>query len=187
MSVEFNSPTRFQFSVPGMRVKLFLPVVLILFLSTVSAPGQDEPPDDLVPPPLSVVSKGEKESLEAEKKMSDRTKLALEFMDLRLQKSESLAEKDEFEGSLDQLGHFRALMNNTLAFLLRNSDRKSSLKNLKRFEMKLKDFIPRLELVRRVMPYRFGYHVRHLIFSVRDTREKSIEPFYGDTVIPNGQ
>lgn len=185
MSVILDNPDADHFGVIAGNVRLLFPVVLVVLLTLVPAFGQVEPPGDLVPPPLSIVSENEKESLEAETKMSDRTKLALEFMDQRLQKSELLAEKDEFEGSLDELGHFRALMNNTLTFLLTSNKQKTSLKNLKRFEMKLKDFIPRLEMVRRVMPYRFGYHVRHLIYSVRDTREKSIEPFYGDTVIPD--
>lgn len=168
--------------IAGLIIPLF--AVLISFGAPVF--GQDEPPDDVVPPPISVISKDEQEKLDGEKGIKSRTKLALDFMEARLKESESLVEQDEYEGSLDQLGFFRALMNNTLAFLLQEPNEKSSLKGLKRFERTLKEFIPRLELVRREMPYRYGYHVRVLIYSIKDTREKSIEPFYGDTVIPNG-
>jgi hypothetical protein len=143
-------------------------------------------PDDLVPPPLNILTKDEQKQLKAETKMKNRTKLALELMDLRLIKSQKLADENEFRKSLDELGGFQALIRNTLSFLKSQQTRKSSLKNFKRFEMTLREFLPKLELVRREMPVEYSYHVREMIKFVRRARSKAIEPFYGDTVIPEG-
>lgn len=147
---------------------------------------QPELPEGVVPPPLNVISKQEKADLEAERKISNRTKLALEFMDDRLSKSEEYAGKDDFQESLNQLGRFQALVKNTLWYLQENEDDKGSFKNFKRFEMTLRQFLPRLELLHRNMPFRYGYHFREMIKFVRDARTNALEPLFADTVIPEG-
>ena len=160
-------------------------VLTVGIFNSVSAQIDDELPEGVVPPPLAIVTDDDKKSLDAEKNAKNRTKLALEMMDARLEKSETLAKDEEFQKALDELGTFRALMNNTLAYLRQNELDKNILKNYKRFEMGLREFIPRIELVRRALPYSHSYHVTKLIIAVRETRRKAIEPFFEDTVIPN--
>lgn len=143
-------------------------------------------PAGVVPPPLNIISKKEKEGLAAERKISDRTKLALEFMEARLKLSENAADKEEYQDSLDQLGRFQALVRDTARYLHNNEDNKGSFKNFKRFEQSLREFIPRLELLRRELPFKFGYHVRVMMDFLRDARTNALEPFFGDTVIPEG-
>lgn len=166
-------------------------ITSLLLLLTFSQPalgqeGDDPLPEGVVPPPLNLISKEEKTGLEAERKISNRTKLALEMIETRLLKSETAAEKEDFQESLDQLGRFQALIRNTYGYLKQNEGDKSSFKNFKRFEMALREFIPRLELLRRDLPYKYGYHVRQMIKFVRDARANALEPFFGDTVIPEG-
>lgn len=146
----------------------------------------DDRPKNLVPPALSILSKDEKKQLNATTKMKDRTKLALTFMDARLTRSETLTQDQKFALTLQQLGRFDAVLRDTMEFLGRNEGRKGSLKNLKRFEMSLRKFVPRLELIRRETPDRYGYHVKQLIISVRKARTKAIAPMFGDTVLPEG-
>lgn len=143
-------------------------------------------PAGVVPPPLNVISKQEKEDLAAERKISNRTKLALEFMESRLKLSEDAADREEFQESLDELGRFQALVRDTARYLHNNEDNKGSFKNFKRFEQTLREFIPRLELLRRALPFKYGYHVRVMMDFLRDARTNALEPFFGDTVIPEG-
>ncbi|MGI8544618.1 MAG: hypothetical protein ACR2MD_14245 [Aridibacter sp.] len=139
--------------------------------------------DDIVPPPLNIITKDEKNQLAAETKMKNRTKLALELMDLRLMKSAKFLENNEYRNSLDELGGFQALVRNTLNYLKEFEGRSASLKNFKRFEMTLRTFLPKLELIRREMPLEYSYHVRQMMKFVHDTRSRAIEPMFGNTVI----
>lgn len=163
--------------------------IAIAFSTGSSALGQETPdslPGGVVPPPLNLISDQERNDLDAERKMKGRTKLALEFMDSRIKLSELAASNEKYQESLDELGRFQALVRDTFRFLKENEGEKGSLKNLKKFEMTLKDFIPRLEMIRRALPYKYGYHVREMINFVVDARAEALEPFFGDTVISEG-
>ncbi|MCB1024508.1 MAG: hypothetical protein KDB79_08960 [Acidobacteria bacterium] len=177
----------------NLPVFLFRHMLLLLILfafafsSSAHAQKTEEPlPEGIVPPPLSILTKDEKTALDEEKKLSDRTKLALSFMDSYIERSEELTKKGEFQEALDQLGSFNAVMRNNLNHLNRFESNKGALKSFKRFEMTLRTFLPRLELIRRAVPFKFGYHVIKLIKNVRNARSESIEPLFGDTVIPEG-
>lgn len=166
------------------RVTFFL--MLTAFCSLLTIHAQQEKPKDLVPPPLALISDAEKENLEAESDMKKRTQLALVLMDARVKKAEELSAQKKFEESLNELGAFQALISNTLKFLNRNnSGSRKVLNNYKRFEISLRDYFPRLELMRREMPIKYGYHVRTLMKFVRDARTSATDPIFGETVLPD--
>jgi hypothetical protein len=160
--------------------------LLVLLAMIGSASGQDQPQIQTAPPPLKVVPKAERESLEKENKPKDRTKLALELMDLRLTKAEAANTSDDLSLTFAELGIFHALMDNTLIFLdeVHRSTGKS-LDNFKRFEIGLRRFTPRLEMLRREMPLTHEYYIRSLLRQLRDARTKATEPLFGDSVISN--
>lgn len=151
-------------------------------LSTVSA--QDDPPDT-APPPLKLISKQERMSLEAQTDVKARTKLALELMQARLATSERLYSATDFDGMFRELGGFQGLLDNTLNFLLR-SDKNSDkvLNNFKRFEIGLRRFSPRIETIRRELPLQYEEYMENLIKYVRNARARAIEPLFGDSVVP---
>ena len=164
----------------------FLVLLFIAFCLPLIAHAQEKMPEDVVPPPLSILSKGEQERLDGEPDFKKRTDLALELMNVRLSKAENLSSKKEFKESLDELGGFRAIMGNALKFLKRNNTgEKKVLNNFKRLEIGLRQFVPRLEIIRREMPVRFNYHVGQLMRAVRQTRSNAVEPFFDDTVLPD--
>lgn len=170
------------------RVSVFsLRLVIFLLVSSgllSAASAQDDKPKDLVPPPLVIVSKGEKEQLESEKDVKKRTALAIELMDARLLKASELSSKNQYKESLDELGVFQAILKNAFNFLKRNdTGSKKILNNFKRFEINLRGFMPRLEIIRRDMPIKYGYHVRSLMRYVREARADAVEPLFDDTVI----
>lgn len=163
------------------------PVVLLLSAFSLSpALAQNEPPDDMAPPPVKNVSKEERSQLEAESEVKERTKLALQLMDLRLKKAEELNSREEFTKMFLELGGFHGLVDNTLVFLTQVSrgDSGKVLNNFKRLEIGLRSFIPRMEIIRRELPARYEFYVRILTRYLRDARSKAIEPLFGDTVVP---
>jgi hypothetical protein len=147
--------------------------------------GEENIPANLAPPALKILSKEEKSALAGVSDIKNRTKLALDLMEVRLKKAEELNTQESFGALLTELGSFHALMDDALKFLNRNDDgRGKVMSTFKRFEMTLRTFMPRLELIRRDLPERYEYHVRRLLKTVRDTRSKAVEPFFSTTIVP---
>lgn len=147
-------------------------------LSTASAQPES------VPPPPKSITKQSKERLDLVTDEKSRTVLALELMELHLKNSEKLLETQDYSNLYLELGSFHFLMDNTLDFLLRrNTGSSKSRNNLKRYEIGLRGFTPRLELIRRELPPRYEPYVFNLGKSLRETRTKAIEPQFSDTVI----
>ena len=174
------------FSFYGRNSKLIylLPFAFsVLFCVNVSA-QEEEIPANIAPPPVKVISKEEKSALAGSTDVKDRTKLAIDLMEARLKKAETLNTSESYNDLLNELGSFTALMDDTLKFLNRNDDgRGKVMTTFKRFEMALRTFTPRLELIRRELPENFEYHVRTMLRTVRDARSKAIEPFFSTTVV----
>ena len=162
----------------------------LLFASCVFAqhdePYQQLQPDDAAPPPLNIISKVEKSSLDAETDVSERTKLSLDLMEARLKRAEDFYAQNTLDQMFNELGGFNALIDNTLAFLKKNDNGSGRvLNNYKKLEISLRKFSPRIELIRRELPAKYEYWVRSLIRNVRAARSKAIEPLYGNSVLPN--
>jgi hypothetical protein len=144
-------------------------------------------PANLAPPAVKVISKEEKTALAGADDVKDRTKLALDLMEARLKRAELLNTESAFGALLVELGSFHALMDDTIRFLNRSDNGSGKImNNFKRFEMALRAFMPRIELIRRDLPDRYEYHVRKLLITVRDTRSKAVEPFFSTTILPAG-
>lgn len=141
--------------------------------------------DDIAPPPLKVLSQIEKDLLAGETEVKKRTKLTLELMDVRLKQAETLHAAQDFDQMFVELGAFHGMMDNMLDFLDKGDrDSKKVIYNYKRFEIGLRGFTPRLELMRRVLPIRYERYVRNLIKNLRNARAKAIEPLFDETVVP---
>lgn len=147
-----------------------------------------QPPDeelDVAPPPVRIMSKGERDQLASRTEVKERTKLALELMNARLTRAEGFTAKSEYPEMYKELGGFHALMDDTLDFLLDSGKtRDSVLNNFKRFELGLRSFAPRLGLIRRELPSEYDPYVKSLIKYLRDARSKAVEPLFGDSVVP---
>lgn len=160
-------------------------LLLTAYCSPISIEAQEEKPKDLVPPPLALLSDSEEEKLNAESDFNKRTQLAIILMDARLKRAEELSSQKNYMESLNELGGFQAIIRNTLNFLNRNnSGRKKVLNSFKRLEISLRQTVPRLEIVRREMPYKYSYRVRELMKFVREARSNAVEPIFSDSVLP---
>ena len=154
---------------------------VILSGSRFAAAQSDDDLAGSVPPPLKFMSESERAKLDAEIDVKDRTKLALELMDVRLKNAETLFSKSDFETMYKELGSFHALMDDMLQYLdLQNTDRRKVLYNYKRFEIGLRKLAPRIQLLRREIPLEYDPYLKILVRDVRDAREKAVEPLFGD-------
>ena len=170
------------------RVFLLLALVLIsLQFGSIAVCGQPDD-QDIAPPPLKFVSKEDLTQLNAVPDVKKRTKLALELMAGRLKQAETLHAGEQYDDMFKQLGGFHGLMDNTLAFLdSSEKDRNKVLYNYKRFEIGLREYRPKLELIRRDLPLRYELYVRNLIIYLRDARTKAVEPMFSDSVLPKSK
>lgn len=147
--------------------------------------GQGVIDDNLAPPPLKLLSEDEKTKLASETEVKRRTKLALELMDARLKQAEVVDAAENYDEMFVQLGAFHGLMDNTMEYLNKSDkDNSKVLNNFKRFEIGLRGFMPRLQMIHHDAPIRYEYYVRSLIKYLRTARAKAIEPLFDDTVLP---
>lgn len=186
----------FNLNFKGLFSRFRLPnPLLVLIILAVCAPGlvlgqEDGPennfPPGAEPPPLKVISKEERELLNNEKNLKNRTKLFLELMNARLEKAEQNGSQKNYREMFRELGRFQALVDNALFYLNRNNTGSGKvLNNFKRLELGLREFLPRLELIRRELPVNYEFYVRTLILDVRDSRRKAVDPLFSDTVLPD--
>ncbi len=179
------SRVRNQNVISGLKPFFCILSLLILFLYGNETLVSQVPTEyETVPPPRKTVSEDERKKLDAENGVRRRTQLALSLMDTRLKRSELLNSADNIDGVFDELGGFHALMDETLVFL-ESSDvnRSRVLNNFKRFEIGLRRFSPRLELLRRDMPISHEFYLRSLLRQLRDARTRAVEPMFGDSVL----
>lgn len=175
-----------------MKFKVLFRALFVVSLLTATAIAQPPPPPDdeiefdpnAAPPPVRAMSNSERTQLDAQQGVKDRTKLALALMSSRLSKAEEFGAKEDNAAMYDELGGFHALMDDTLEFLESAPRRDKTLDNLKRFEMTLRGFAPRLALLRRESPPEYDHYIRVLLKYLRDARSKAIEPLFDNSVVP---
>jgi hypothetical protein len=166
----------------------FLLLTAICLPLSAAAQTADDEPKDLVPPSPKMFSQEEKKQLEAQNDAKKRTELSLDFMEARLKKAETATTEEDYRAALDALAGFHALLDDSLKFLARNNnENRKVLNSFKTLEITLRKQTPRLEVVRRGMPFKYGWYVQRLIKAVRDARSKAVEPLFGDTVVPENK
>jgi hypothetical protein len=150
--------------------------VLLMLMSFVNATAQDDPG---LPPPPIVVSKEDNLRLEAKTNVKDRTKLALEMMDIHISAAERFGTDQNYARAYGEFGVFHGLLDNLVTFLER-SDRgdTKNLDEFKRLDIALRRFGPRIETIRRDMPTEYDDYVRELLQRVRDVRSRAVDHFF---------
>ena len=167
-------------TVQHVRLAVFFSLLFFSFsLSSVNA--QTELPDD-APPPLKAISKDERTKLESVSDIKEHTKLALDLMESRMKLAEAALAAENFDAIFGELGGFHYLMDNTLDFLNRRDNDSGTIRNnFKRYEIALRSFTPRLELIRREVPLRYEPYIFKLLKYLREARTKAVEPLFGST------
>lgn len=143
----------------------------------------DEPPADVAPPPIRVISQADKKMLDGETSLKKRTQMSLQIMETKLLNAEKLNAEDNYTQSLENLSGFQAVLENTFTYLEKNDTNNKADNRFKQLEIFLRKQVPRLESLRRVMPYKYGYYVLKLMRVVRETRAKAVEPLFAESVV----
>lgn len=165
-------------------IHLIIYFLALVFILPLSAYAQiDDPPKDAAPPPLRSISGEERKLLEAQSNGKKRTQLCLEMMETRLKTAEEMASQNRYQDVLTQLGGFQGLLEHALGYLAANDIKDRNDENFKRLEIGIRRTVPRLEIVRREVPFQYGYHIQKIQKFVREARAKAMEPLFGEGVI----
>lgn len=167
--------------------KIFQVVILLLAVNgfLLVAKAQTDDPPDAAPPPMKVIPKDERKLIDSEKDLKKRTQVSLDLLDAHLLKAEQLSTQSDFQSSINELGNFHAILENVLNYLNSRDDGGNKVdSNFKRLEIGLRKTIPRLEILRRGMPFSYGYYVQKLQKFVREARAKALEPLFDNSIVP---
>lgn len=158
---------------------------LIFCFASITAFAQ-EPFQSSAPPPMKFVSTNERNQLEAERDIKKRTRLTVALAEAKLLQAQTLTDNDQFSAVITELGKYQGLVENILAFLSEfPSDKNKTRDTYKKLEMSLRSHIVKLEAMRRATPAEYADNFKKTIDFIRDARDKALNAFYDDTVIPD--
>jgi hypothetical protein len=184
-SAYFRNRTKYIF--PQFRVLMLVCLCLSAYLLPTTVFAQDEIPSDVAAAPEKILSEVEKKALEI-KDVKKRTKLSIELMETRLRTAEMLVQIPKFQDALKEIGAYQGLLEDSFKFLEQNDLKSEKVQdNFRNLELVLRKQMTRLELIRREMSYKYGWHVQKLMKFVREVRAKAVEPLFSDTVVPENK
>ncbi|GIU83085.1 MAG: hypothetical protein D6687_11385 [Acidobacteria bacterium] len=162
-------------------MKIAAAVFVLFMFAVMRSFGQDEEePKDLSPPAPKILVERDKKQIDSAGNVKKQAEIAILLMEEKLQQAELSVDQQNYRDALNALGNYHALLDYSLEILIENVEKdKRTFRALKDFEISLRKHSPRLELLRRKMPYSYGWHVQKLIRIVREARTKAVEPMYG--------
>ncbi len=166
------------------RASLILIIAFLLTLCFAPAVLAQDDDIDAAPPPVKAMPTTEKNELAAEPTLKDRTRTSLELMDGHIAAAEKLSNDHDPNGAFKQLGMFEALMDDSVTYLsTKDTNNNKTLDALRKLEIGLRAFMPRLETIRRILPLNCDDYVRKLMKNLRDMRAKAVDPMFSDSVV----
>jgi len=162
---------------------LIVSFIILITTGLTFAQVEDPMPDDVAPPPLKLISKEEKDQLAVETGIKDRTNLYIGLMEVRLKSAEDLSAQDDFGSALNQFGSYEGLLEKMMTDLNAEKKNGKALWSFKKLEMALRQHTFRIETVRRLMPFKYGFHLARLQKVVRKTRAEATESLFSDSVV----
>lgn len=148
----------------------------VLMSTILSASAQTVSQDD--PPPLKAITWTELDRLKSAEDLGDELKITQSLIESRLGAAEGALRSGNELRMFLELGVFHALIERILERLLENQGSKlsgSQISNLKKLEMLLRSYPPRIELMRR-RSFEFDSYLGRLQVFVRDSRSRALEP-----------
>ena len=162
-------------TLPG---KILTRAILAITLLSCSINAQ---PSDF-PPPIKTLSESDRKFLEGAPNNSERLKRTASLMNSRLSAAEAAVATGDDTRMFFELGIFHGLIEQTLLKLLEYDGVKrtsSQLSNLRRFEIMLRGFPPRIELIRRrTFDLEIDSYITSLQSEIRDARSRALEPMF---------
>jgi hypothetical protein len=159
--------------------------LVALGLSTAAAArGQELVTELTAPPPMKFVSHDEKSQLSATSEPKERMRLSFELAEGHLRHAEDATFTRSYDPASAALGRYQAVMEDALRYLSGlNTDNKKTRDLFKRLELTLRAHISRIEAIRRDTPYEHAVNVKAILDGVRNTRSRTLDIFFSDTVV----
>jgi hypothetical protein len=137
-------------------------------------------------PPMRHLPDAVRKQLDDAHDLKSRTRLSLELADASITRATEHATAERFEQATSELGIYEAIVEDSIRFVQRSGKVTNKQRDLfKRIEMALRSHVPRLETIRRTLPAAHAVYVKTTIEFVRDQRDRALNAFYDDTVIPD--
>ena len=174
------------------RGLVLLATVLLLgfvYVTPASAQTAEPQPTPLTaPPPLKVITKGEREQLDRAKDTKQRLRLTIELAGAHLTRAEQLTTQASYDAASAEVGMYHALIENALEVLSSlKQDRDKTRDLYKRLELALRADGPRLTAMRRITPLEFAVWIKKVEDYARAGRTEALNSFYGHTVVREPQ
>jgi len=167
------------------QIELVALAIAVLLTFSSNARAQDPREVQMpAPPPLRVMSRFEREQVNAAKDAKERIRTSVELAEGHLLRAEETANSGRHGACLIELGSYMALVDDSMKFLSgmkRDSNRTRDL--YKRLELALRAHGLRLGAIRRVTPAEYAAQVKATEEFARNTRTDALDSFYGQTVI----
>jgi hypothetical protein len=170
---------------------LFAFISLLLLLTTFEVRAQPQgsatqQQDDAAPPPMRHIPDSVRKQLDDARDIKARTRLSLELADATITRAAEHVAAERFEQATGELGVYEAIVEDSIRFVQNSGKVTNKQRDLfKRIEMALRSHVPRLETIRRALPAAHAAYVKLTIEFVRDQRDRALNAFYDDTVIPD--
>lgn len=182
MTISVNVSVKRTVETPAaLIIGLFCLLLILSFVPTVLGQEDDT---DAAPPPVKTVPRPEKDELAAEASLKARTTTSLDLMDEHIAAAEKLSTDHNATAAFKELGMFEALMDDSVTYLSkRDTNSNKTLDALRKLEIGLRGFMPRLETIRRLLPLNCDDYVRKLMKNLREARAKAVDPMFSDNVV----
>jgi hypothetical protein len=163
---------------------LGLAIAVLLAFSSIARAQDPREVQMPAPPPLKVITRFEREQLNAAKDAKDRVRISIELAEGHLMRAEETANARRHDACLIELGSYMALVDDSMKFLggmKRDSNRTRDL--YKRLELALRAHGLTLAAIRRVTPAEYTNQIKAAQEFARNSRTDALDSFYGQTVI----
>jgi hypothetical protein len=162
-------------------------VAFLLAALYIPAVCQDKIQDQPAPPPLKVITSGERAQLNGTKDPKARLKLTIELAEAHLAKAETQTSLHEFDSAAAEAGMYWALVEDLFSFLGTVQRDNNKTRDLyKRLELSLRSHAPKFALMRRNTPAEYAVWIKEIEEFTRKGRTEALNSFYGHTVIRDG-
>jgi hypothetical protein len=148
------------------------------------AQQQPRSPQMPAPPPMKVVSRAEREQLDAARDPKARIRTTIDLAANHLTRAENFTADKKFAHASEELGGYLGLIDDGVGFIAGLVRDKSSTRDLYRhLDIALRAHIPRIAVMRRSTPVEYAANLKAVEEYARDTRSDVLESFYGHTVL----
>ena len=159
---------------------------VLLCLAAGAAVAQPQPRVEQLPapPPMRVVTRLERDQLNAARDPKARVRTTIDLAADHLTRAENFTSEKRFVTALEELGGYLGLIDNAVDYIGGLVREKNGTRDLYRhLDIALRAHIPRIAVMRRSTPAEYAGNLKAVEEYARDTRADVLESFYGHTVL----